>query len=181
MEDGQAGDKDLDPHVWLSPVNALRQAQAILDALVLADPGNSAYYQERYEVLASELEDLDQAFREALEPYRGRSIVVDHQAFGYLCREYGLEQIAVQGLSSDSEPDAARMAQVIALAREENAKVIFYEEASNPGVAEAIAQEIGAGTDMLNPLEKLSREQLEAGEDYVSVMRKNLEALVRAL
>jgi len=172
---------DADPHVWLSPQNAKLQMQAIQRAMSEADPQNTGYYKQNYEHWAQELDALDAQFRETLEPLPGKEIVVAHQAFGYLCREYGLTQVAVRGFSPDAEPDPAQMAQVITWAAGHGIKVIFFEQAASPRVAQAIAREIGAETAVLSPLESLSEEQLEAGADYFSVMRENLSALERAL
>ena len=73
------------------------------------------------------------------------------------------------------------MAEIITFAQEHDVKVIFFEELASPKVAETIAREIGARTAVLNPLEGLTAEQISAGEDYFSIMRQNLEALVGAL
>ena len=110
-----------------------------------------------------------------------KEIVVSHEAFGYLCHAYGLEQLAIKGISSDSEPTPGRMAEMIDFVREHEVKVIFFEELASPKVAEAIARETGARTMLLNPLEGLSEENLRAGKDYFSVMEENLEALKQAL
>lgn len=170
-----------DPHVWLSPGNACKQMEAICHAFAQADPDNAGYYQENFRRYAVELDALDKEFRDTLDPLPHKEIVVAHQAFGYLCHDYGLTQVGVRGFSPDGEPDPGQMAQVIDYAREHNIKVIFYEEAASAGVAEAIAKEIGGTTDILNPVELLTGEQQAAGDDYFSVMRQNLAALKRAL
>ena len=89
--------------------------------------------------------------------------------------------MGIEGLAPDSEPDPARMAEVIDFVKENNVKTIFFEELASPKVAEAIAKETGAKTEVLNPIEGLSDEELKAGEDYISVMEKNLAALKEAL
>ena len=108
-------------------------------------------------------------------------IVVSHEAYGYLCQAYHLEQIGIEGLSPDSEPDAARMAQIVDLVRAKGITTIFFEELVSPKVAQAIASETGAEAVELSPLEGLTQEDLAAGEDYVSVMRANLAKLQKAL
>ena len=110
-----------------------------------------------------------------------RNVIVAHEAFGYLCSAYSLNQIGIEGLSPDSEPDPARMEEIVRFAEENHVRTVFFEELVSPKVAETIAREIGADTQVLNPLEGLSEEQLEAGEDYMSVMRDNLEVLQNAL
>lgn len=181
-EDGHSHDDlEYDPHVWLDPMNAKMQMEAIRDGLVQADPQNSSFYQERFRECADKLDDLDKAFRQVSETFTRKEIVVAHAAFGYLCHAYGLEQVAIEGLSSESEPTSARMAEIIDFVKEHDVKVIFFEELSNPKVAEAIARETGARTALLNPLEGLTEESMKAGKDYFSVMEDNLEALRKAL
>lgn len=180
-EDADHHHGDFDPHVWLDPENAKIEMEAIRDALCAADPENSTVFQSNYEKYAAELDTLDAEFREKLAPLPNRTIVVAHEAFGYLCDAYGLTQVGIEGLSPDSEPDPGRMAEVIDFVREHSISTIFFEELVSPKVAEAIASETGAQAKMLSPLEGLSDEQAAAGADYFSVMHDNLAALMEAL
>ena len=180
-EDADHHHGDFDPHVWLDPENAKIEMEAIRDALCAADPENSTVFQSNYEKYAAELDALDAEFREKLAPLPNRTIVVAHEAFGYLCDAYGLTQVGIEGLSPDSEPDPGRMAEVIDFVREHSISTIFFEELVSPKVAEAIASETGAQAKMLSPLEGLSDEQAAAGADYFSVMNDNLAALMEAL
>lgn len=175
------GDLEFDPHVWLNPMNARLQMEAIRDGLIRVDPKNASFYEERFAENANRLDALDKAFRSAAAGFTKKEIVVSHEAFGYLCHAYGLEQLAIEGVSSESEPTPAKMAGIIDFVREHEVKVIFFEELASPKVAEAIARETGVRTALLNPLEGLTEENLEAGSDYFSVMEENLEALKQAL
>lgn len=169
-----------DPHVWLSPANAKLQFVAMCEALKSTDPAHFADYDKNQSYWCAEFDKLDEEFA-ALHTLPYHSIVVTHNAFGYLCDAYGLAQISASGYSPDSEPDPSSMAGVVAIAKELQVKVIFYEEPSNLKYARAIAAETGAQTAMLSPLEGLSPEERAAGDDYFSVMRKNLAALKEAL
>ena len=161
------GDEGKDPHVWLDPMRAKQEMKNIRDAFVKADPGNGDYYEANYEKYAGEFDELDQEFRD--------------EAFGYLCNAYDLKQLAIEGLTPDSEPDPAKMQEVIEYAKKYDIHTIFFEELASPKVAKTVAKEVDAVTAVLNPIEGLSEEDIEAGEDYFSVMRKNLEALRKAL
>lgn len=172
---------EFDPHVWLSPVNAKKEMENIKDAFVKADPANEAYYQANYETYASKFDELDKKYKDTLSPLPNKSVVVAHEAFGYLCNAYGLTQMGIEGLTPDSEPDPARMAQVIDFVKENKVKTIFFEDLVSPKVAETIAKETGAKTEVLNPLEGLTDEQLKNGDDYFTVMEKNLTVLKEAL
>lgn len=166
-----------DPHIWLRPLNAKKMMENVKDTLVAADPENAAVYEANYAGMMTECEKLDAEFREGLAGLSGREIVVSHQAFGYLCAEYGLQQIAVEGLSSHSEPAPTRMAEIIREVREKNIRVIFFEELGDPKVMREIARTTGATADVLNPYEGLTPQQIAAGDDYFTVMRRNLAAL----
>lgn len=170
-----------DPHVWMSIRNAKQEMKNIKDALVKADQTNAGYYEKNYITYAAEFDALDNEFKTTISGLKNKSIVVAHEAFGYICADYGLTQVGIEGLSADSEPDPARMAEIIKFAKDNKVKTIFFEELVSPKVAETVASELGAKTDMLNPLEGLTDEQLTAGEDYISIMKSNLEALKAAL
>lgn len=180
-EDAAEEEHPYDPHVWLGISNAKAQMEAIKNALAKADPDNAAHYEENYIKYAAEFDTLDAEYKQALEPLSKKEIVVSHQAFGYICSAYGLTQESIEGLNADSEPDPSRMVEIIDFVKTNNVSTIFFEELVSPKVAETIASATGAVTEVLNPLEGLSDEQIAAGDDYFSVMRQNLSALVKAL
>ncbi|WP_276351993.1 metal ABC transporter substrate-binding protein [Cohnella caldifontis] len=175
------GDTGVDPHTWVSPKSVLVMAGNVKEAFVQADPAHSKAYESRYEALKNRLSELDAEFGKELAPYQGRDIVVSHQAFGYLCRDYGLKQVAVMGLSAEAEPRAQDLVDVIRFIKENGIKTIFFEELVSNKLTETIAGETDARMLELNPLEGLSPEQEKAGEDYFSLMRRNLQNLVKAL
>lgn len=170
-----------DPHVWLAPENAKREMANIRDALGKADPAGKSLYEANYQKYAAKFDALDREYREQLSSLPKRNMVVSHQAFGYLCRAYGLNQIPIEGLSADSEPDPKRMSEIIAFVKTNQVKYIFFEDLVSPKVAETIASQTGAQTLRINPLEGLTEEDQAKGEDYFSVMEQNLQMLKRAL
>lgn len=170
-----------DPHVWLSPLNAEKEMDNIKNAYIKADPDNRDYYEANYELYASRFADLNQKFKDTLSSLQNKDIVVSHEAFGYLCDAYGLNQVGIEGLSPDSEPSPAKMAEIIDFVRANHVRVIFFEELVSPKVAETIAKETSSSVQVLNPLEGLSDEELESGADYFSVMEENLKQLEAAL
>ena len=125
--------------------------------------------------------ELDQLYKEELAKVSKRELVVAHEAFGYLCKAYDLEQMGIEGLSADDEPDPKQMSEVIDFAKKHKVKTIFFEELVSPKVAKTIAKETGASAKMLNPLEGLSDKKIKAGQDYFSVMKQNLSAIKEAL
>lgn len=172
-----AKEASADPHVWLSPVNAKKEMENIKNALVKADPSNKDTFEANYSKYAAKADELDNQFRQMTNNLKNKDLIVAHQAFGYLCNEYGLNQVAIEGLSPDSEPDAARMAEIIQFAKERKITTIFFEELVSPKIAETIAKATGAKTAVLDPIEGLSDENKANGMEYFSIMEKNLEAI----
>jgi zinc transport system substrate-binding protein len=171
----------LDPHVWLDPVLAQKQVQTIADEMAKADPKHADAYKKNAEAYIAKLKDLDAQFQKGLSAVKKKEIVTSHTAFAYLAHRYGLEQVAISGISPEQEPTAAEMKEIVEVAKEHGVKTIFFETLVSPKVAETVAKEVGAKTAVLNPLEGLTEEEQKAGLDYVGVMKKNLEALQKAL
>lgn len=170
-----------DPHVWLSPVNVKIILKNIADAFVKLDPDNAEYYQENLRLWSAKCDELDRKYRDALSAAERKEIVVSHQAFGYLCREYGLTQIPIEGLTLQSDPGMARMAELVKKIRDDKIPVVFVESSQDRRIGDALAKETGAKVEVLNPYETLYDDQIKAGDDYFSVMTRNLEAVKKAI
>jgi zinc transport system substrate-binding protein len=170
-------DPAADPHVWLDPSLYADLVDRVAAALGDADPRAAGRYTDAASAFRAELEALDADFREGLAGCRSRLLVTNHAAFGYLAAAYGLEQRAISGLSPESEPDPARIAELAAEVEARGVTTIFTEDLVSPEVAETLAAEAGIATDVLSPLEGLTRAQEAGDQDYVSVMRENLETL----
>ncbi|GAA1801587.1 zinc ABC transporter substrate-binding protein [Luedemannella flava] len=168
-----------DPHVWLDPVRFAAIADTVGERLAEIDPQHAARFREGVADLRADLAALDNEYSARLKNCARREIITSHAAFGYLAQRYGLTQIPVTGLSPEAEPGPARMAEVADLARAKGATTIFFETLVSPKVAEALANEVGATATVLDPIEGLAP---DAGtDDYLSVMRHNLDTLVTAL
>ncbi|NUQ88855.1 MAG: zinc ABC transporter solute-binding protein, partial [Glycomyces artemisiae] len=170
-----------DPHVWLDPVRYGQIGQAIADGLAGIDDANADDYKTAADAFTADLTELDAEFTDGLANRTSDAIVTSHAAFGYLADRYGLTQVAISGLSPDQEPDSQRMADVAHYVEENGITTIFFETLVSPDIADTLAAESGATTAVLNPLEGLTDEQIDAGEDYFTVMRENLAELQTAL
>jgi zinc transport system substrate-binding protein len=171
-----------DPHVWLDPVRMREIVGIVNRALDRAFPADRAAFDRRARAYEDRLRALDVQYRDGLRSCRSRLIVTAHEAFGYLASRYDLRQDAIAGISPEQEPDAARLAELTDLARREHVATIFTEELVSPRVAQTLAREAGGlKTAVLDPLETLGDRAQRAGEDYVSVMQRNLATLQRAL
>lgn len=161
-----------DPHVWLDPLRYAAMARRLGEAL--GRPGAAQDFARR-------LRMLDAEYERGLAHCERREIVTSHAAFGYLADRYGLEQVAIGGLSPEAEPAAADVEQLVAEVRRHGATTVFSEPLVSARLAETIAREAGVETAVLNPLEGLTEGELERGADYFTVMRANLTALREAL
>ncbi|KAA8755656.1 metal ABC transporter solute-binding protein, Zn/Mn family [Paenibacillus sp. UASWS1643] len=174
-------DHHIDPHTWVSPKSAMIMAENIKNSLVETDPDHKAGYEQRYKELRTKLETLDQRFTDELATVPNNEIVVSHQAFGYLARDYGLTQHAIMGLSPDAEPTGQDIVKLAKLVKDEGIKYIFFEELVSDKLAKTLASEAGVETMVLNPVEGLTKEQATNGDDYFTLMEKNLQNLLIAL
>ncbi len=166
-----------DPHVWLDPILYAEIVDRVADVFADASPQRADAVRENAQAFEAELRSLDEEFTAGLEDCDGSALVVNHAAFGYLAAAYGLEQRPISGISPEAEVDPAHLAELRELVEREGITTIFTEELASPEVAETLAAEAGVRTDVLNPLEGLTEEQVDAGEDYLSVMRQNLLTL----
>ncbi len=168
----------LDPHVWLDPTAVSRIARAVEQRLSTIDPDHAADYGRNADTLVKELDDLDQTFRSGLAHCVRTEFMTTHAAFGYLAERYHLTQIGISGLSPDSEPSPARIAEVQRVARDYGITTVFSETLASPAVAQAVAGDLGLATDVLDPIEGITSQS--RGQDYLSVMSANLAALRKA-
>ncbi|WP_049774314.1 MULTISPECIES: metal ABC transporter substrate-binding protein [unclassified Nocardioides] len=168
---------ETDPHFWLDPLLLADVADAVADRLEQADPDHAADYRANAADLRGDLEGLDQEYADGLASCTRTTVVVSHDAFGYLQR-YGVEMEAILGLSPEAEPTPADLARLQALIRADGVTTVFSESIVSAKAAEALARETGAESDVLDPIEGLT--DRTADEDYLSLMRANLAALEKA-
>lgn len=163
-----------DPHVWLDPRRYGLLVQEIAGGLGPRAAENATR-------LIGRLGRLDAAYRTGLADCERREIVTSHESFGYLAGRYGLEQVAISGVSPQAEPTPGDLQKAADAVRRTGATTVFAETLASPKLAETVARETGARTAVLNPIEGLTAEQQSKGENYFSLMRENLAALREAL
>ena len=166
-----------DLHFWLDPELMAQVADEVADTLSEADPDHAADYRENVAALRGDLDELDRAYRTGLENCARDTVVVSHDAFGYL-EKYGLHFEAINGLSPDAEPSPHHVAELHELIRSEGITTVFSERLASAQMANTLAGDLGLETAVLDPIEGLSDET--ADEDYLSLMRQNLTALQEA-
>ncbi len=168
-------ERGTDPHFWLDPIRLSTVAADLTQTLITIDPDGRQVFEANLTGLRAELAGLDEDFRSGLARCATTDVVTSHNAFAYLTRRYGLEQIGISGLVPEAEPGAQRLAAVARLVRERGVSTIYYESLVDPAAARTVARETGARTDVLDPIEGLT--DSSRGRDYLEVMRSNLTSL----
>jgi zinc transport system substrate-binding protein len=180
-EDHDHGEEDhhheLDPHTWVSPKMAIKEVSNIKDQLVKLYPKKAKVFETNAEKYLTKLKRLDADYTTSLKEAKQKSFVTQHAAFGYLALDYGLKQVPIAGLSPEEEPSSGRLAELKEYVKKNKINYIYFEKNANDKIAKTLANEAGIKLEVLNPLESLTKEQMDNGEDYVSVMEDNLKAL----
>lgn len=169
----QAG--GLDPHFWLDPARMGTVSSDIADRLAEVDPEHAQDYRTNADSLVQELTELKTDFDTGLAACEQQDMVTSHEAFGYLAHEYGFHQVGITGISPDAEPSPARLAEVTRIVQEAGVDTIYSEVLIGTDIAETLASETGARVLVLDPVEGLT--DVSAGDDYIEVMRANLDVL----
>lgn len=178
-EEGHAEEHDhgdLDPHFWQDPIRVAELGDALAEELGELDADEATTYAANAEALREELVALDESYSTGLADCDRDAVVVSHDAFGYL-EKYDLHVAPIVGLSPDAEPTAAVLGELQELIREEGITTVFSEPLE-PALGENLAKDLGIANGVLDPVEGLTDEN--AGEDYLSLMEANLEALTTA-
>ncbi|WP_236784998.1 metal ABC transporter solute-binding protein, Zn/Mn family [Anaerococcus ihuae] len=170
-----------DPHVWLSPKNGIIQAKNIAEKLSEIDPDNKDYYMGNFEKIKKELEDIDKNYGEKLKNKENKKFLVDHEAFSYLARDYGLEQIPLTSITSTNEADAKTMKSAIDYVKKEKISAIFYEKGGSDKNVTTLANELSLDAKAINTIEYASDDDLKNEKTYQEMIKENLELMESSL
>ena len=165
-----------DPHCWLSLKQAQKQAENIKDTLVEIDQENKDYYQGNYDEFVSELESLYNDYKSKFDGLSNKDFVTGHAAFGYLCRDFGLQQRSVENLFAEGEPTPKQLEELVSFCKGNNIKTVFSESLASPKVSQTLANEVGAEVVPI-----LTLESNEDDKSYVEAMKYNLEEIYKCL
>lgn len=176
MDEHEADDEhdhgeDIDPHIWLSPKNAVKMIDNLLQGIVEEDPENQDFYEQNAEEYKNKLKGLDSKLKTELEPYKNKEFMVFHPSFGYLAHDYNLTQVPIQ--EQGKNPGTGELKTIIDQAKENNISVIFVSPQFDESNAESIAEEIDGEVAVLNPLAKDYLDNMEKiGNKLISGFKK---------
>lgn len=165
-----------DPHIWLSLKGAEIETKNIKDGLAKADPSNKEYYEKNCGDFVSRLESLETEYDKKFQSVSKKSFVTGHAAFGYLCRDFGLEQNSVEDVYAEGEPSAQQLAELVKYCKEHKVTTVFAEEMASPEVSQTLAKEVGAKVETIYTV--------ESGEDnktYLERAESNLSKIYESL
>jgi zinc transport system substrate-binding protein len=169
---GEAGN----PHVWLDPVHAMRQAGQIRDALIAVDPEHQSVYLANAHRYLAELQALDGEIQAEVATWRHRRFVAFHSAWVYFAERYGLEQVAVIEEFPGKEASPEYLAGVVGTIRRLNVPAVLAEPQLPARAAEAVANEAGVAVVVVDPLGGVP-----GVETYVELLRYNVAQMATVL
>jgi zinc transport system substrate-binding protein len=177
-EDAHGHDHEgVDPHFWQDPIRMADVGDAVAESLSELDPDNADEYAANAAGLRADLERLDAAYTQGLADCERDTIVVSHDAFGYLSR-YGIHVAPIAGLSPEAEPTPSDLAELHELIESDGITTVFSETLAPPQLSNTLAEDAGVRTAILDPVEGLTDDT--ADQDYISLMQRNLAALEEA-
>lgn len=168
---------EFDPHVWLDIDLAIKECENIKNALIEVDSENKEYYEDNYAAYIEKLNELNMDYNNFLSETDKKEIIVAHEAYGYLCKKYNIEQISITGISPNQEPSLSKITYLTKYVKEKNIKYILFDGLVNIKVANTIANEAKIETKTLYSIDGITKADFDNGEDYISLMNKNLETL----
>ncbi|MFW6195044.1 MAG: metal ABC transporter solute-binding protein, Zn/Mn family, partial [Chloroflexota bacterium] len=171
----------LDPHVWLDPVRARVQVERIRDALTELDPDGESAFRENADQLLGDLQELHEDYASALASCRLDVFITSHDAFNYLADRYGLHADGISGINPHSSPSAAQLSHLSREMSELGVEHILVSPLESQRLSDTLAAETGATVLTLHTVQNLTPVERQAGEDYFSIMRDNLDNLAAAL
>ncbi|MCR5816279.1 MAG: metal ABC transporter substrate-binding protein [Ruminococcus sp.] len=185
-EEGEEEEKEYDEHTWLSVSNAKTVCKRIADDLSEIDENNKDAYKQNLESYTKELDALDSDIRAFADSAKNKTLIFgDRFPFRYFTDEYGFDYYAAfVGCSAETEASFETIAFLANKADELGAKTVFMIENSDGKIAQAIIDNTkskDAKTAVLNSLQSVTKEQLDDGQSYISLMRSNLDTLKSAL
>lgn len=173
---------EADPHAWQNPNNVVLYARNIAAALAKVDPAGAAIYQANAAAYVKELQTLDAWAKAqfAVIAADKRKVITSHDAFGYLAAQYQIRFLAPQGVSTDAEPSAREVAQLIRQIQREKIRAVFVENMSNPRLLAQLARDTGVTVGAALYSDALSAAGGPA-DSYLKLMRHNVTQLAAGM
>ena len=176
-------EKELDPHYWTSPKNAIQMVKTITNALVEKDPDNAEFYKENAKNYIKQLEGVDKELHDVVDNAKIKKVVIaDRFPFRYLFKDLGLEYRALfSGCSVESTASAGQIKKMVDYVKENKIPVVYHIEMGKGELAETVAKNSGAKVKLLHSIHTVTKEDFDKGITYIDLMKQNVEALKEGL
>ena len=173
---------EYDPHIWLDPLYAIKQAKEVTDVLSAKDPDNLSYYLGNFQKLEGDLQLIHQDFANGFSRCEHEEFVISHAAFGYIAARYNLTQIEIAGLSADATPSALRLAEITERVEKLGLKAVLVEALQQENsVSQTLANETNLQVLPIHVIGTVTASELSEHGDYIGLMRNNLKSLQTAM
>ena len=176
-------EKELDPHYWTSPKNAIQMVKTITNALVEKDPDNAEFYKENAKNYIKQLEGVDKELHDVVDNAKIKKVVIaDRFPFRYLFKDLGLEYRALfSGCSVESTASAGQIKKMVDYVKENKIPVVYHIEMGKGELAETVAKNSGSKVKLLHSIHTVTKEDFDKGITYIDLMKQNVEALKEGL
>ncbi|MFK5938862.1 MAG: metal ABC transporter substrate-binding protein [Sulfurimonas sp.] len=175
------GDEVLDPHYWLDFSNMETATELITEELIKIVPKNRDTYLKNRDAYLTMLKKLDMQFKNGLANCERDTIIVNHNAFGYLADRYNFHVESLSGLSPDAQPNAQNVIRLLRTIKEHNVSTVFFESFASDRAIKGIALEAHTKVDVLQPLGNITADTAKKELTYEDIMKENLLKLSGAL
>ena len=177
--DQHQNDKSVDPHYWLDLQNMQKMTEVLTAKFIELSPEDKEFFQKNKNSYIKTLKDMHNSYEESFKGCKKDTIVVNHNAFSYLGKNYGFKIESVSGLSSDFMPSPKDIKHIMHLIEEKDISVIFFESFASDRVIKSIAKDTGIKVDILHPLGNITKDQ--QGQTYKQILDQNIAKIKQAL
>ena len=171
----------LDPHYWLDFDNMKRAAKVIAQELIKLFPENKKIYKANEKRYITMLDNLDTGYKTALSGCKNDTVIMSHNALGYLAQKYHFKVASLSGLSPEADPSAQDVNRIFRNIKERGINTIFFENFVNDKLIKTIANDAKIKFELFEPLGNITADEAKAGVTYEDIMKKNLKKLKEAL
>lgn len=181
-EDGDGHNHgNVDPHLWIDPLYSIELANVIKENLISEMPEQKETFEKNYKQLEAKLQDLHEKFSNVVKNAKFKKFIVSHAAYGYWEERYGIEQLHISGISTSQEPSQKQLMEIVDQIKKNHLQYILVEQNINNKLVKVIQDETKISTLPIHNLSVLTEKDIKNGEDYLSLMERNIKTLEKAL
>lgn len=175
------GTKNVDPHVWLDPDNMISMTRTVTARLVAERPALADEFNANSSRYVAELESLGTYLDSSLTRCESPVLVTAHRSFSYFAARARLQTHSLLDFSGEDSATTKDLEDFAAFLKTKNVTTVFYEESISRESMRVVADMVGASTSTLFPIETVSRAEIAAGDNYISLQEENITRIAKGL